>query len=143
MPLVLPDINVWIALAFDAHAQHQAAQQWRNGSGDARLAFCRLTQQGFLRLTTNPAVLGPETLTLVSAWALYDRLQALSHVIFLSEPAGIEQPWREFTSGRRYSPKVWNDAYLAAFALRSGCQLVTLDRGFAKYRQADCTIIEP
>ena len=141
--MILPDINVWIALAFDAHAQHQAAQQWRIGSSDESLVFCRLTQQGFLRLITNPAVLGPETLPLSSAWELYDHLQALSYVTFLSEPAGIEQPWREFTSSRTYSPKVWNDAYLAAFALRSTCQLVTFDRGFAQYRQADCTILEP
>lgn len=139
--MVLPDINVWIALAFDVHAHHQVAQQWRTRSGDARLAFCRQTQQGFLRLTTNPAVLGSEALTLGSAWELYDRLRALRHVTFLAEPAGIEQPWREFTSGCTYSPKVWNDAYLAAFALRAGCRLITLDRGFAKYPQADCTII--
>ena len=143
MSLVLPDINVWIALAFDAHAHHQAAQQWRNGLGDERLAFCRLTQQGFLRLTTNPAVLGAEAVTLTGAWEFYNRLQALSCVTFLPEPTGIEQPWREFTTGRTFSSKVWNDAYLAAFALRSACRLVTFDRGFAQYHQAECTIIAP
>jgi len=141
--LVLPDINVWIALVFDAHPQHQAAQQWRSSAGDEHLAFCRLTQQGFLRLITNPAVLGSEALTLASAWELYDRLQALSYVTYLPEPGGIEQPWREYTSSRMYLPKIWNDAYLAAFALRSACRLVTFDRGFTQYSQTECTVLEP
>ena len=141
--LTLPDINVWIALAFEVHAQHAAACRWRAAADDEALVFCRMTQQGFLRLITNPAVLGQEALTLAKAWQLYDRLQALSYVTFLAEPAGIEPVWRQFTGRRRYSPKVWNDAYLAAFALRSGCRLVTFDRGFAQYDRAPCTILEP
>lgn len=32
------------------------------------------------------------------------------------------------------SPKVWMDAYLAAFAITSGLRFVTFDRDFQKFR---------
>jgi predicted nucleic acid-binding protein len=53
----LPDVNVWIALAAERHIHHLPARQWFNAIGDERLAFCRITQLGFLRLLTNKHVM--------------------------------------------------------------------------------------
>jgi len=54
----LLDINVWVALAFLAHHHHVPAKRWFDGLPDSsRCYFCRFTQQGFLRLANNPAVL--------------------------------------------------------------------------------------
>ena len=50
-----------------------------------------------------------------------------------SEPANVEIPWRKFTQGQSFSPKVWNDAYLAAFADSGNLEVVTFDKGFAQY----------
>jgi predicted nucleic acid-binding protein len=50
----LPDVNVWLALAFDEHEHHSAAEDWFEDVGEAACSFCRLSQQGFLRLATNP-----------------------------------------------------------------------------------------
>jgi len=141
--MVLPDTNLWIALAFDVHAHHQVAHAWRTAAEQEHLAFCRLTQQSFLRLITNPAVLGADTQTLDQAWQTYDRLQTHPSVTFLPEPVRVESTWRSLTRGASHSPKVWNDAYLAAFAACTPCQLVTFDRGFRKYRELDCRILEP
>jgi predicted nucleic acid-binding protein len=44
--------------------------------------------------------------------------------------------------GETYSPKIWNDAYLAAYALAAGLSLVTFDRGFAGYEELDHTILQ-
>lgn len=79
-------------------------------------AFCRLTQQGFLRLATNPAAFGDEAVSLAKAWECYDIFFRDPRIIFVFEPAGVDSAWREYSSRRSYSPKVWNDAYLAAFA---------------------------
>ena len=49
----LPDVNVWIALAAERHTLHRAARHWFSKLQDEKLAFCRLTQLGFLRLLTN------------------------------------------------------------------------------------------
>jgi predicted nucleic acid-binding protein len=59
----LPDVNVRIALAAERHKHHSMARQWFIGLRDADLAFCRVTQMGFLRLLTNAHVMQKEVLT--------------------------------------------------------------------------------
>jgi predicted nucleic acid-binding protein len=44
-------------------------------------------------------------------------------------------------AGQTFSPKVWNDAYLAAFAKAANFELVTLDRGFAQYQHVRSKIL--
>jgi len=61
--MVLPDINVWLALAFRFHSHHEAANLWYEGSTEP-CCFCRFTQQGFLRLASNPAAFKDEAVTL-------------------------------------------------------------------------------
>lgn len=39
------------------------------------------------------------------------------------------------------SPKLWMDAWLAAFAIQSGCQFVTIDRSFAKFDGLNALIL--
>ena len=137
----LPDVNVWLALAFDAHFHHSAAKSWFDGLSNEICFFCRLTQQGFLRLATNPIVFGKDAMTLVEAWQAYDRFLSDPRVSFADEPPGLEQPWRTLTQSQSFSPQVWNDAYLAAFAQAGNLNLVTFDQAFAQYRLAQCTIL--
>ena len=52
----------------------------------------------------------------------------MSRVFFLEEPPNVEPAFRGLTRQLRPNPKNWADAYLAAFAIVSGMQLVTFDR---------------
>jgi predicted nucleic acid-binding protein len=36
---------------------------------------------------------------------------------------------------------VWNDAYIAAFAIAGGCEIVTFDQGFKQFPGLSCTIL--
>lgn len=110
--MLLPGINVWLALAFDAHVHHLAAKNWFDGLSDQACSFCRLTQQGFLRLATNPSVFGKNAVMLPEAWQKYDLFLGDPRVSFSNEPADIEQLWRAHTQRQSFSPHVWNDAYL-------------------------------
>ena len=92
-----------------------------------------MTQQGFLRLATNPKVAGAHVLTLTEAWQKYDIYLNDPRIALTGELAGIESHWRSFTQGGKFSPNVWNDAYLAAFAVAGNYELVTFDKGFARY----------
>ena len=137
----LPDINVWLALTFDSHLHHPAAKTWFDALGnDALCFFCRLTQQGFLRLATNPSVFGKDAVTLPDAWQKYAVFLSDPRVAFAGEPAGLETQWRTFTQTQSFSPKVWNDAYLAAFAQTGGLEMVTFDKAFTQY-SITCTIL--
>ncbi|HEX4125466.1 MAG TPA: hypothetical protein VHY37_12115 [Tepidisphaeraceae bacterium] len=68
--IFLLDINLWVALAFDNHDHHGPALKWAESAADGTLSFCRMTQQGFLRLATNKQVLRKHVLNLAEAWVL-------------------------------------------------------------------------
>jgi toxin-antitoxin system PIN domain toxin len=131
--MLLPDVNVWLALAFAAHVHHLAARKWFDGLTDEICYFCRLTQQGFLRLSTNASVFGKDALTLPEAWEKFDLMMSDARVSVVAEPADIEVPWRANTHHQSFSPHVWNDAYLAAFAELADLEIVTFDHGFKQY----------
>jgi uncharacterized protein len=111
MTMFLLDINVWIALAFASHTHHRVAKDWFDGVPSGLLFFCRLTQQGFLRLATDPRVLQSEAVTLLEAWRAYDTILRHPRVFFSEEPIGVEPIWRGYTQGATFTPKAWNDAF--------------------------------
>ncbi len=129
----LPDTNIWLDLTFSAHPHHEKALGWFESMPATSCAFCRMTQQGYLRLASNPKVFGMDAFALVDSWKAYNTLQDDERVRFESEPVDIESAWSAYTSTKTFSAKVWNDAYLAAFAKQSKFQLVTFDRGFRQY----------
>lgn len=139
MKRFLPDVNIWIALTFDAHVHHLLAIRWyesAKGSG-SRIGFNRTTQQGFLRIATNPKAMGNDSLSLPAAWRAYDAMLEDSMISYFEESAEVELHWRRFTGNEACSHKVWTDAFLAAFAIAEGLTLVTIDRGFARYDGLD------
>jgi len=141
--MLLPDINVWLALAFEAHVHHVPARDWFETVDPRTCAFCRFTQQGFLRLATNPSVFGKEAVNMQDAWGLYDQLISDERVLFLAEPGGLETSWRKHTRDRKYSHKLWSDAYLASFAELGAGRNVTFDRGFRSFKGINAIILKP
>ncbi len=131
--LKLPDVNVWVALSFSSHVHHPSANAWFKSLSNESLYFCRMTQQGFLRLVTNSRAFPTAAVPLSRAWQMYDAILTDPKIAFTSEPASIESHWRAFTQGSTFSPNVWNDAYLAAFCVAGNYELVTSDKGFARY----------
>jgi len=145
--VVLCDSNVWLALALSGHAHHAVARQWFNGMEAASsVFFCRATQQTFLRLLTNAAVLSPygnPPLTNRQAWEAYEALLGDDRIAFrVGEPSGIEARWKRFARRDTASPKVWMDAYLAAYALTGGYRMVTTDAAFKQFDGVDLELLE-
>lgn len=131
----LLDINTWIALSLDAHPQHRPARLWYDQTPLQRgdLVFCRQTELGFLRLITQAAVMarcGVEPLSNTEAIEFLDSLCADPAVSREDEPPATRSLWLQLAQGPLPSPNVWMDAYLAAFAISLGAELVTFDRGF-------------
>jgi len=139
--MYLLDVNVWVSLAFETHAHHQSASTWFASVDDASCLFCRLTQQGLLRLASNPKAMGIAAVSLADAWKLYDTLSRDSRVGYVDEPIGVELLWRSYTNRKTVSPKLWTDAFLAAFAQVSGLELVTFDKAFHQFADLKLTIL--
>ena len=72
-------------------------------------------------------------LTNSDALLTLDNLQALPQVTWRDEPPGVLGLWRTLAGLDSASPKVWMDAYLAAFAIAAGLRLVTLDKDFYNF----------
>jgi toxin-antitoxin system PIN domain toxin len=136
--LNFPDINLWLALAAPEHVHAAIARRWwEEESGD--VAFSRFTQLGFLRLMTNADVMGGKPLSMAEAWRVHDRFYDDERVMFVSEPPEVEKQFRDMTSTRTASPKVWADAWLLAVAEAAQGILVTFDQTLAS-RGARCLL---
>jgi uncharacterized protein len=126
---LFPDINVWVALTYEGHAQHRIAATWFDTlTADVGLVFCRLTQLGLLRLLTAEGVMGDEVMTQPQAWAAYDRWHDDPRVELMNEPAALDAHFRALTRLRQPATKDWADSYLAAFATAGHLRLVTFDK---------------
>jgi toxin-antitoxin system PIN domain toxin len=136
MTLFFPDLNVWLALSDGGNAHHAAAWNWLNHlPDDARLIFSRYTQIGLLRLLTNTAVMGDQTLILRQAWAVYDRWLDDPRVEYYPEPRNVETELRQATQPftAKQASKWVGDCWLLAFAQAARAQLVTFDRALHQF----------
>lgn len=143
----LCDANVWLALSVSGHLHHRTARAWLDDIDEpAAVRFCRATQQTLLRLLTNAAVLKPygnRPLTNDQAWTAYETLLADDRIAYQSsEPAGLQAAWQRFARRTTASPKLWMDAYLAAFALTGGIAMVTTDRAFTQFDGLDLVVLD-
>lgn len=142
----LCDVNVWLALTLSGHAHAGAARRWFDQMPvPGSVLFCRVTQQAYLRLLTNAAVLAPygnPPLSNREAWAAYEALLADDRVMLRAdEPPGIEARWRELTLRDTASTKLWMDAYLAAFSIAAGYRMVTTDTAFGQFPRLDLVLV--
>jgi toxin-antitoxin system PIN domain toxin len=144
--MTLADSNVWLALVLTGHSHHGTASRWfteQARPGD--ILFCRGTQTALLRLLTTGAVLAPYgvlPLTNEEAWHVYDSLAADARIGFAIEPPGIEEHWKRLASRATSSPKLWMDAYLAAFAIAGGHRLVTSDAAYRQFEGLDLMVLQ-
>lgn len=128
----LLDINVWLALMDERHVHHARVRHYWEHEAANKLAFCRTTMMGFLRLSTQARVMD-NPLSIDEAWATYRQFLALPLGCFLVEPSGIETQFRALSTGSGFADRLWTDTYLAAFALTSQCRLVSLDSDFQRF----------
>lgn len=131
------DTNVWIALTFQSHPLHAAANAvYVRATADRKVFFCRSTQQSFLRLITTAkltAHYGSAALSNREAFAELDGLMQRPNVGYLDEPKDILPTWKAYADLTTASPKRWMDAYLAAFAVEAGLEFVSNDAAFKSF----------
>jgi uncharacterized protein len=130
----LCDSNVFLALAVEQHVHHGLALSWFGALAGADTAlFCRATRISFLRLLTQKIAADFVPLTNREAWGVLDELMTDDATGFEGEPPGLEFVWRQLADGDSSSPKLWMDAYLAAFAIVGGLRMVTFDKDFQNF----------
>jgi predicted nucleic acid-binding protein len=65
----------------------------------------------------------------------------MPEVRLVHEPSGCESNLDQWASREASTPRLWTDAYLAAFAIAGGLRLVTFDRGFSRFPGLDLLLL--
>lgn len=125
--------SFWRCATTGFSIMHGAALAWLDTQGARSIIVCRMTQLSLLRLLCHPVVMAADVCTLPEAWAVYDQVLADERFMFYLEPMDLEPALRRLTQAGVSSSRLWQNAYLAAFALVAGLRLVTFDRGFQQF----------
>ena len=137
----LCDVNLLLAFCYDRHVHHPLALAWLDAQDEKTVLLCRTTQVSLLRLLCTATIMGADLCTLVKAWEIYDAILRDDRFRFHAEPDAIEVALRRFTQTLQISPKLWQDAYLAAFAVTTGLQLASFDRGFRQFAGLELALL--
>ncbi|QOY88315.1 TA system VapC family ribonuclease toxin [Paludibaculum fermentans] len=123
--LLLLDVNVLLAIAWPNHQFHSAAIAALSRRN--RWATCALPQLGSVRLSSNPAVVGPAKSPQQAVALLADLVGDPLHVYLDSLPAPTSGEWRSAFAGLFRHQQV-TDAYLLQVAATHHAALLTFDR---------------
>lgn len=124
--LPLYDVNVLIAMFDDEHAQHETAMKWHNEHAAGGWATCPMTQNGLIRIMSQPAYTRPLTTRQVTE-RLYEATLASNHH-FLPDNVSLADP-AIVAFDALLSHKTTTDIYLLALAVAHNARFVTFDHG--------------
>jgi len=123
--MLLLDVNALLALAWPNHQFHGAVVRRLDRRPNPRWATCLLTQLGFVRLSSNPAIVDVRK-TPGQALDLLSRLIAderHTYLEVLPSLVSLESTYRPLLGHQQVT-----DAYLVAVAEANDATLLTLDR---------------
>lgn len=125
MTRALLDINVLLALLDADHLDHERAWLWADAELDDGWASCPITENGFVRIISQPRYPSP-----VSPHKAADLLrgarQGSDHEFWPCDGSALDQDFLD--TSRIHGPRQLTDAYLLALATRFDGRFVTFDR---------------
>jgi toxin-antitoxin system PIN domain toxin len=126
---LLLDVNVLLALAWPNHQFHGATLRRLERSKE-KWATCALTELGFIRLSSNPTVVGVAKSPAEAAALLRSLVGDPHHVYFETLPAPSHPPVAGCFA-RILGCQQVTDAYLLRLAEGRGARLLTFDSRIA------------
>lgn len=121
----LLDVNVLLALLDADHVDHVAARDWLDDEIEAGWASCPITENGFVRVISQPRY--PSPISPSEALTLLDEARAGGrHAFWPCDVSALDGSIID--RDRVHGPRQLTDAYLLALAVAHGGRLVTFDR---------------
>ena len=125
----LLDVNVLIALFDDGHSLHSKAIQWFAANAGEGWASCPITQNGCVRIMTNPGYRNALPVNAVVA-RLADACAHRVHEFWPDDISILDA--RTVDTTRIHGPRQLTDIYLLALAVRRGGRFVTFDAAISR-----------
>jgi hypothetical protein len=120
----LLDVNVLLALLDSDHVEHERAREWLEAEIDSGWSSCAITQNGFVRVISQPRY--PSPISPTEAIDLLEQACAQPHHEYW--PCDISLLGSETIDRTRiHGPRQVTDAYLLALATWRAGQFVTFD----------------
>jgi toxin-antitoxin system PIN domain toxin len=123
----LLDVNLLIALFDPDHVHHEAAHVWFGIHRSSGWATCPLTENGLVRILSNPAYSPAAERAAEIARRLRSFRESGHHVFWPDDVSVCDASVFSLTVGHRQI----SDVYLLALAVRRGGRLATFDRSIA------------
>lgn len=129
----LPDVNVLIYAHRQDAPEHDRYAAWLRALVEAPepFAVAEIVLASFLRSVTNPKIFRPAT-PIETALAFCSRLVEWPRAVFVAPSRSHWDLFVKLCEGIE-GPLV-SDAYVAALAIENGCELITTDSDFARFR---------
>jgi toxin-antitoxin system PIN domain toxin len=131
----LLDVNALIALIWEDHQFHDAMAGWFSRHATHGWATCAITQSGFIRVMSQPALAKPGRTVADLADTLKQNLSHPRHRLLPLDFDFAEVQAR--CSGGVVGHRQVSDAYLLTAAIRAGMKLLTFDRGVGALLASD------
>jgi hypothetical protein len=123
---LLLDVNLLVALFDPDHVHHDLAHDWFEDNRPRGWATCPITENGFVRVVSNPTYAGgserPDVLV-----EMLRRLGKTKHHHFLSDAVSVTDP-TIFHAGFLAGHRQLTDVYLLGMAKTMSARLATFDR---------------
>ena len=120
----LLDVNVLVALLDADHIEHRRARAWLEREIDHGWASCALTQNGFIRILSQPRYPSPVT-PAEAAERLSRATEGPHHAFWPCAISLLDE--RVVDRSRLHGPRQVTDVYLLALATANGGRFVTFD----------------
>ena len=119
-------MNLLIALVDEYHVHHSAATDWLGDNLEQGWATCPLTQNGCLRILSQPSYSNPMSIV-EAVWLLRDTVSNGYHQFVADDISLIDEDVLDISS--LSSHRQLTDVYLLSLAVEHDFRFVTFDRG--------------
>jgi hypothetical protein len=132
--VILPDVNILVNAFRSDSTRHALCRGWLEGvvNGDAPYGIVPQVLSGLVRIVTHPKVFVKPS-ALDEALRFCDVLLSPPHCVVVQPGERHWDIFKRICAAADARGNLVPDAWLAALAIESGCEWITLDRDYARF----------
>jgi toxin-antitoxin system PIN domain toxin len=132
--VILSDVNVLVYAYRESAVDHLRFREWLDGvvAAPEPYGVADIVLSGFLRVITHPRIFDPPA-SLEQALGFCEFLRNHPNAVLVNPGPNHWKIFTDLCVRARTIGGLVSDAYLAALAIESDCEVITTDRDFARF----------